>query len=348
MRAPPAAELLAWFDGRRRDVPWRGERDPYLILVAEIMAQQTRIETVAPYYHRFTTRFPDVQALAGAREDEVLKLWEGLGYYARARNLLRTARTVVVEQGGEIPSTAEELRRLPGVGPYTAGAVASIAFGEPEPAVDGNARRVLCRLFDIEAPTPTRLARSARTLLDAARDRPGAVNQAVMDLGSEICTPRAPRCDECPVAGACVARLDGTIPDRPPARTRARRPERREAAAVIERGERVLVIRRPEDGLLGGLWDFPAVPLTGSAPARRVLSGELPTRLGLDCRIGGELRTVRHAFSHFRLHLTVHRAWWRVGEVRNERPHRWADREELDALAFPSYQRRLIDETLLD
>ena len=310
------------------------------------MAQQTRLETAIPFHRRFMARFPDVRSLAAADEDEVLKLWEGLGYYARARNLRRAARVVVAEYDGRFPDTASELRRLPGVGPYTAGALASFAFGRPEPAIDGNARRVLSRLHDLEAPTPSALDGPARSLLQGALERPGALNQALMDLGSEVCTPRRPRCGECPLSAGCLARRRGTISLRPPARVRARAPERLETAAVVRREGRILVLRRPATGLLGGLWDFPSFPLARSATPQAVLAEGLREELGLVCRVGNEIRAVAHAFSHFRLRLALHSASWLDGDVRSYRRHRWATTAELAGLAFPVYQRRFIDRDL--
>ncbi len=342
-----AAPLLAWFDARQRDdVAWRGERDPYAILVAEVMAQQTRVETAAPYHRRFMDRFPDVWTLAEAEEDDVLGLWEGLGYYARARNLRRAARRVVSEYGGRIPRAVSALRTLPGVGPYTAGAVASVAFGLPEPAVDGNARRVLSRLGDLETASPSELDRAARALIAAVPERPGDVNQALMDLGSAVCTPRGPTCGACPLSSRCLALRRGTIGERPPRKRRARSPERAEAAAIVRRDGRVLVLRRPSDGLLGGLWDFPSVALPAPTPTppAPALTRVLREGFGLDCRVGEEIRVLRHTFSHFRLRLTVHRARWRSGEVTSARQYRWVGRGEFGDLAFPAYLRRLIDE----
>lgn len=339
--------LLNWFDARRRDdVSWRGERDPYAILVAEVMAQQTRVETAAPYHRRFMDRFPDVRTLAAAEEDEVLGLWEGLGYYARARNLHRAARRVVTEYGGRIPRSVDDLRSLPGVGPYTAGAVASLAFGLPEPAVDGNARRVLSRLFDLETASPPALDRAARTLLGEARRRPGDLNQALMDLGSRVCTPRRPRCEACPLSTRCVALRRNTVARRPPRKHRTRPPERVEAAAMVRRGGRVLVLRRPSDGLLGGLWDFPSVALSGETAAEAALKRLLGEDFGLECLVGEEIRVVRHAFSHFRLRLAIHGASWRAGEVTGTGAHRWAEPADLGDLAFSAYLRRVIDEEL--
>jgi A/G-specific adenine glycosylase len=203
---------------------------------------------------------------------------------------------------------------------------------------------VLSRLGDLEAASASELDRAARALIAAAPERPGDVNQALMDLGNAVCTPRRPSCGACPLSNRCLALRRGTIGERPPRKRRAPSPERVEAAAVVRRGGRVLVLRRPSDGLLGGLWDFPTVGLSSPTPPAPALTGVLRERFGLDCRVGGEIRVLRHAFSHFRLRLVVHRARWRSGEVTDPRPHRWVRREQFGDLAFPAYLRRLIDE----
>lgn len=227
-------------------------------MVSEFMLQQTRVETVAPYYGRWLVRFPDWSTLAAAPLDDVLLEWKGLGYYSRARNLHLTARTVRDRYGGELPADPATLRTLPGVGEYTAGAVASIAFGKPVPAVDGNVRRVLARLLDIAEPTPARLRREAARLLDPSR--PGDHNEAMMELGATICTPRAPRCEACPVADWCAALAAGTVAERP-ARPGRRPVPRVDYATVvaIDPAGRVLLVKRPEKGLLAGMWEFPSV-----------------------------------------------------------------------------------------
>lgn len=254
-RAELRAALLAQYDRAARELPWRADTDPYRILVSEIMLQQTRVETVRRYYGPWLDRFPTIDALASAREDVVLKAWEGLGYYRRARNLHRAARVVRESHGGTIPRTFEGLRGLPGVGEYTAGAVASIAFGAAVPAVDGNVRRVLARLFDAPAPTPAWLRERASELVDP--ERPGDWNQAVMELGATVCTPRGPRCAACPVAPWCAARAAGTQAERPaPLRKRAV-PTSAIALAVIQHRGRLLLEKRPPDGLLAGMWAFP-------------------------------------------------------------------------------------------
>jgi A/G-specific adenine glycosylase len=250
--------LLAWYDERRRDLPWRRDPDPYRVWISEIMLQQTRVETVIPYYERWLRRFPTLETLASAQPDDVLRVWEGLGYYSRARNLHRAARLVREEYSGDVPSDVARLRELPGVGEYTAGAIASIAFGKAEPAVDGNVRRVLARLFDSADPQPPELRSLASALVP--RDRPGDFNQALMELGATVCTARSPRCEACPVAASCRARARGTQHLRPRTRRRATVPTFYFAVAVIVGPNRdVLLVRRPERGLLARLWALPAI-----------------------------------------------------------------------------------------
>ena len=252
--------LLRWYRRARRDLPWRHTSDPYRVWISEAMLQQTRVETVIPYYHRFLDRFPDVAALAGAELDDVLGAWQGLGYYSRARNLKRAAEHVVECCGGELPDTADALRELPGVGRYTAGAVASIAFDRPEPIVDGNVARVLSRFHGLTEDPKSR-AGQKRLWEEAERlvrgRSPGDLNQALMELGATVCTPRSPECPRCPVRADCVA-LRGGDPEALPAG--GKRPKVRDitaVAALVERRGRVLAVRRPETGLLGGLWDLP-------------------------------------------------------------------------------------------
>ena len=266
--------LLAWFDAHKRDLPWRGVGDPYGVWISEIMLQQTRVGTVTAYYRRWMERFPDVDALAGADQDEVLRLWRGLGYYARARNAHRCARHVRDACGGVFPSSAARLMTLPGIGPYTAAAVASIAFGEAVPAVDGNVRRVVARLFDLPDPSPTEVRDRVAELIDA--DRPGDFNEAMMELGATVCTPRSPSCGGCPLAGRCRARARGTVAERPVRRRRRPVPTRvwGVLVAVSPRG-RTLVVRRPPEGLLGGMWEFPAVEIEDGADARTRVEGRV-------------------------------------------------------------------------
>ena len=290
--------LLDWFDGVRRDMPWRRDRDPYRVWVAEVMLQQTRVEAVVPYYERWMRRFPDLDTLAGAEVDEVLAEWEGLGYYSRARNLHAAARVVRDARGGEIPDTAADLRALPGVGDYTAGAVASIAFDRREPAVDGNARRVLSRLFDLAAPTAGELRDRAARLVPA--ERPGDFNQALMELGATICRPRSPLCAECPLRSSCLALSRGTVAERPGRSPKPSTPsfDVGVAVAVSPRG-RTLLVRRPEDGMLGGMWEFPGRVAEAGEPVREAAMRALAGLLS-GARLSRPIATVDHLYSHRR------------------------------------------------
>lgn len=339
------ARLLAWYDAHRRDLPWRaaaGETpDPYRVWLSEVMLQQTRVETVKPYFARWMERFPTLEALAEAGEDEVLKLWEGLGYYSRARNFHRAVREVRAGYGGQVPDEPAAFRALPGVGRYTAGAVMSIAFGRPEPLVDGNVRRVFARWTDQPEPADAGLWVLAEAL--APGERPGDLNQALMELGATVCTPRTPRCGACPVAAFCAARAAGTQEERP-ARKRARPvPHEETAVAVVERAGRVLLVRRPADARLGGMWAFPqAVLLPGESLAGGV---ERAARewTGLEVRAGEEVAVVPHAFTHVRATYRAVRCTVISGEPQAVGCTAWAwiSARELDGYALPVAQRKI-------
>ena len=295
------SSLLQYYDRFCRDLPWRGETDPYRILVSEIMLQQTRVETVLQYYGSWLKRFPTLGALASADSREVLKAWEGLGYYRRARNLHSAARRIRELPGEHFPTSYRDLRKLPGVGQYTAGAVASIGFGEIVPAVDGNVRRVLARLFDKREPRARWLNRIAAELVD--KDRPGDWNQALMELGAMICSPKNPRCEDCPVQLWCTAHEQGTQALSPAG---VRRVPAREISFLLvilqtEEGE-VMLVQRPPEGLLAGMWAFPeqelAEPLDCAATSRdRAI--ELAMSLGAEV-VGGAsaLAEIQHRFTH--------------------------------------------------
>ena len=263
--------LLAAYDAGKRDLPWRRKTDPYCIWVSEVMLQQTRVETVIPYYERWVERFPDLEALADADEDEVLLAWQGLGYYSRARRLHEGARVVRERYQGTLPPNSEGLRELPGIGPYTAGAVASIAYGEVVPAVDGNVKRVLSRLYDLPNPSPKELQKLAGSLVDPSR--PGDFNQALMELGALICTPRSPECHTCPLATECLALDQGTVEVRPSRKPKRPVPEMEVAVLVLaardeDEALHLLLRKRPSTGLLAGMWEFPGVevPEKGADP----------------------------------------------------------------------------------
>jgi A/G-specific adenine glycosylase len=291
--------LLDFYDARARPLPWRESEDPYRIWISEIMLQQTRVETVIPYYERWLARFPDIGALAEAPFDDVLHTWQGLGYYTRARNLHRAASLVRERHAGILPDDSAALRALPGIGAYTAGAIMSIAYGRAEPAVDGNVRRVLSRLLDEPAPPATRLRTVAAALVPA--DRPGDFNQALMELGATICVPRSPRCGRCPVAQWCAARTAGTQDERPAKKTRSAVPAfRLGIAAVLDSSGRLLLERRPEGGLLGGMWGLPGDERAADEPAEHAALRAAQHSLGGDepLTIAGEVGALSHRFSH--------------------------------------------------
>ncbi len=324
-------DLLSWYDQNARTLPWRGERDPYRIWLSEIMLQQTQTETVRGYYARFLERFSDVSALAAAPEEAVLKLWEGLGYYSRARNLHAAARFVSGALGGAFPTDAEGLRALPGVGPYAANAIASIAYGEPAPALDGNQARVLSRVLAWEEVlrTPFDLLAPAQDMIDRAR--PGDYNQALMDLGASICTPKSPRCGDCPVARHCAARAADAAEDYP--RKPAPVPKREEDWTVVLAlaGGRLLVRKRPK-GLLGGLYEFCAVQ---GHPGPEALAARLAESGLQNPRLIRRLPPARHVFTH--------KVWRMVGWLAEcdaaSADFTAADADALAALPFPSALR---------
>jgi A/G-specific adenine glycosylase len=300
--------LLAWYRRHRRDLPWRGTRDPYRIWVSEVMLQQTQVATVLPFYQRFLARFPTLASLARARKPEVLALWSGLGYYRRAGHLLDAARHVVREQGGRIPDDPGRFSRLPGVGRYTAGAVLSIAFDRPLPVLDGNVARVLARVFALEAsvrdPRGARTLWSLATALVPAR-RAGEWNQALMELGATICLPRAPRCGACPVRTTCRALALGRVEGLPAAGTRPATRKVRRAVALIERSGRILMARRAGP-LLDGMWEPPGVDLGPGAEARAALASELG-RCGLRVRLQPTGHIVRHRITRSDIEVEVWR-----------------------------------------
>ena len=290
-----ADALLNWYDLHRRMLPWRGTRDPYRIWLSEIMLQQTRTETVARYYQRFLAAFPTVDDLAHADEDAVLKLWEGLGYYSRARNLHAAAKRVADEMRGRFPGTSTGLRALPGVGPYAANAIASIAFDECAPALDGNQARVLSRVLAHESPlkTPFDLLEPARALI--SRQRPGDYNQALMDLGASICTPKAPRCGDCPIAAFCRACAAGDPESFPRKQPPIAKREVELTIVLARRGDGLYVRRRPAKGLLGGMYEFAALeghPNAQQIPALLAEAGFVRPSL---VRM---LPPARHVFTH--------------------------------------------------
>ncbi len=306
-----ARTLLDWYAVHRRDLPWRNTQDPYCIWISEIMLQQTQVTTVIPYYERFLTRFPTVESLAAGDLSEVLALWQGLGYYSRARNLHQAARVVVTCHRGALPTTETELRHLPGVGVYTAGAILSIAHNKNAVAIDANATRILARLMNYDkeisrAASKRAISRFATDLLPSGRAR--EFNQAVMDLGATVCVARNPLCQDCPLQAYCQAFALGTQEERPVRRARAIPPTIAMVAAhIVNPDGSWLSVRRKPSGLLGGLWELPSFELPDSdRDAETVLCHGLQKDFGLDLFRSHQRLIVSHAYSHFRINVTVY------------------------------------------
>lgn len=305
-----ARRILAWYEKHARILPWRlpapqemsGHPDSYAVWVSEIMLQQTRVEAVIPYFTRWMQRFPTLQALAAAPEQDVLAAWEGLGYYSRARNLHKAAQIILEEHGGQLPNSMTELRKLPGIGRYTAAAIASIAFGQDAATLDGNLKRVFARVFDVSLPADS--AQGETILWQLAEShlppgRAGDYNQALMDLGAAICLPRNPRCLICPVQEICLARAAGIQEQRPVRKPKSEIPHKRKAAAVIVLDGKTLLNHRSPEGLLGGLWEFPAVEVETDSPESFVAVIETSYRLKVIPL--SRLPEIQHAYTHFRL-----------------------------------------------
>jgi len=350
--SPIAERLLNWYAQNARQLPWRGQSDPYAIWVAEIMLQQTRVETVIPYYERWMKIYPILEDLAAASQQEVLAAWEGLGYYSRARNLQRAAQIVMLKHGGEVPSNPDDLRKLPGVGRYTAGAIASIAFNLDEPALDGNICRVMARLFNVSEPA--RSPSGERKLWElAAANLPagqaGAYNQALMDLGATVCLPRAPDCPQCPLVDLCQAFTLGLQEVRPVGLSRPAIPHHTVTAAVIWREGRVLITQRPPDGLLGGMWEFPGGKLKPGEDLATCLRREIGEELGADITIGGSLGVYRHAYTHFRVTLHAFRCALNNGAEPaplQVQAMRWIEIPELPDYPMGKIDRRIANRLL--
>ncbi|HUS90711.1 MAG TPA: A/G-specific adenine glycosylase [Phycisphaerae bacterium] len=339
--------LEAWWHTARRDLPWRRRSDPYAIWVSEVMLQQTRVATASGYYRRFLEAFPTVGALARADLSRVLKCWEGLGYYARARHMHAAARRVVEQFGGELPASVEALRSLPGVGAYTAAAVASIAFGLDEPVLDGNVTRVLCRLFRVRqdpklARTRKRLTERARSLIPPGKA--GLINQAIMDLGATVCVPGKPRCLVCPLRKHCLARARGEQHRLPRKAARKPTPHYDVAAGIVWRRGRVLIDRRKPEGLLGGLWEFPGGKRRAGETLDEAVVREVREEVGIEVRPTGLLATVRHAYSHFRITLHAFECVHVSGRARaiGCDAVKWVRPDELEQYAFPKANQKVL------
>jgi A/G-specific adenine glycosylase len=311
--------LLQWYDHNARQLPWRVIPSAYRTLVSELMLQQTRVETVLPYFERWMLQFPDLNSLAAADEQVVLKAWEGLGYYSRARNLHKAARLIVENHGGEIPANVEELSKLPGIGPYTAGAIASIAFNQAEIAMDGNIRRVIARIYNIQYQLATpAFEQACRQALESLLPpgRPGDFNQALMDLGASLCLPKTAQCEICPVQQHCLAYQTGNQNELPLRKLKAAIPHYIVTAGVMRRDDSVLLCQRPQNALLAGLWEFPGGKLEENETLQQALLRELQEELEIPVVVNEKIGVYEHAYTHFR--ITLHAFFC---EILNGAPH---------------------------
>ena len=338
--------LLTWYATAGRDLPWRRTCDPYSIWVSEAMLQQTQVKTVIPYYQRWLEQFPNIEQLATADLQQVLKVWEGLGYYSRARNLHRAAQKIVQEYGGVFPPTLAEVLALPGIGRTTAGGILSAAFNQPVAILDGNVKRVLTRL--VALPTPPakatkQLWQISETVLD--RNQPREFNQALMDLGATVCTPKNPACDQCPWSAHCQAYSIGIQSQLPMRETASPLPHKTIGVAVIwDEQQRILIDRRRPEGLLGGLWEFPGGKLEPGETIEECIKREILEELAIDIEVGDRLITIDHAYSHFRVTLTVHhcRHLSGVPQPLECDEIRWVTLEEIDQFPFPKANTQII------
>lgn len=332
--------LLKWYARHRRVMPWRDHPDPYAVWVSEVMLQQTRVETIIPYFEKWMKLFPDVISLAKAKEQDVLNAWEGLGYYTRARNLHKAAKIIASDFNGELPRDLQALRQLPGIGRYTVGMIASIAFKMDEPTLDGNLRRVFARLYDVtefaDSPTGEKIlwGYAARNL---PKGKAGDYNQALMDLGAMVCLPKKPRCLLCPLVTLCKARENGTQELRPVMKPKKQVPQYTHAAVVIVQRGRVLLSQRPVDGLLGGMWEFPNARV-GENPAVE-LEKTLWSATKIRVKIEAELIIVNHAYSHFR--VRVHAFRCRAVDIPKKKNLKWVKLGELEDFPMGKVDRQI-------
>ncbi len=340
-------ELHHWYTANCRDLPWRRTTCPYAIWVSEVMLQQTQVNTVIPYYKTFLKRFPDVETLANADTQAVLKVWEGLGYYARARNLHRAAGQVMTSYKGKVPNQWKAFRELSGVGDYIASAVLSIAFNDPHAAVDGNIKRVLARLFTISDPVNhsrchKKFQSQADKLLDVSR--PGLFNQAMMELGALICTPRNPACRQCPLNSVCKAHKSDCVPCYPQRIKKAPTPTYPVAVAVVQKNGQVLITRRKPEGLLGGLWEFPGGKIRPDETPEEACRREVAEETALSVVNLSCLTQIKHAYVHFKIEAEIFLCDYANGTVALNGPvdHRWIYPSEIKNYPFPKANHKFI------
>lgn len=347
-----AHNLLEWYRRHKREMPWRGEKDPYKIWISEIMLQQTRVDQVTPYFDNFISLFPTVFDLAKADQQEVLKAWEGLGYYSRARNLHSAAKEVVQQHNGKLPEEYEEIIKLKGIGPYTAAAITSIAFDKPHAVVDGNVIRVLSRYGAIaedtrKGKTVKQIQELANDLIDA--ERPGDFNQALMELGSVVCTPSKPDCFDCPVKSGCVAAKTAQTEQLPYKSPAKKKPHHVIGVGIIEDDDgRVLIAQRKEKAMLGGLWEFPGGKQKEGEKIEATVERELFEELGVQVKARKELMSLKHTYSHFSITMHAYYCILISGtpSPKESRQIRWIEKSELEKYPFPKANKILTEKIM--
>lgn len=340
--------LTKWYHQEKRDMPWRETQDPYCILVSEFMLQQTQVKTVIPYYQRWIKSYPTASILARAHESSVLKHWEGLGYYSRARNLHRSAKMMVKEFQGHVPDNWDEVLKLPGVGRYTAGAVLSIAFNQRVPVLDGNVKRVLSRLFCLKenganSASENRLWQVAENLIPTGA--PGDFNQALMELGATVCLPQKPLCLLCPLNAVCQAKKDGVQEQFPPAKVKSVTRKIEVSAAVIQRNGKTYIQQRPQKGLMAGLWEFPGGKLEKGESPEDCLEREIQEELGVQITIKQKILTIKHSYTQFRVTLHVFTCDLKPGRIRATScdQWKWVSLEKINQYPFPAANVKILN-----
>jgi A/G-specific adenine glycosylase len=343
--------LTHWYHLNSRKLPWRASKKPYDIWVSEMMLQQTQVNTVIPYFHRFLEKFPDIQTLASADLQDVLKLWEGLGYYSRARNFHKAAKIVAVDYSGKIPDDRDCFLALPGVGDYIAAAVLSIAFDRPLAVVDGNVKRVLARLFEIDAPINVSASyKIFQALADELLDvnDPATFNQAVMELGALVCKPTKPDCGICPLSKLCLALKNRHVDILPVKKKKSPVPHYFMAVGVIFKGDKVLIVRRPEEKMLGGLWEFPGGRLLPKEKAEHACTRIAAEKVNLSVVIESKLTRIQHAYTHFKITADIFICTLVSGRVRRNGPtdHQWVALNALARYPFPGSNHKFISKLI--
>lgn len=344
IRMEIAILLLAWYEGSKRDLPWRRDKDPYKIWVSEVMLQQTRVEAVKPYFEKWITRFPTLQSLAIAQEEEVIQYWQGLGYYSRARNLLQGVREVTASYGGQIPDTKKAVAGLTGIGDYTSGAILSIAYNKKEPAIDGNVLRVFSRLYCIEDDIASQKVKGQiRELVEKElpSEQPGDFNQAIMDLGAMICIPKTPRCEICPLETCCCAKEQGIQGQLPFKKKKTPPLPVKLLAGIVQDGERFLLHKRPATGLLAGMWEFPTVEIPEGADEREIFQRGFLCDTGQEIEMGELLFHCIHVFSHRRWDISFYHCVHNPSNRPLGEDVSWLKKEEWEKISFAGPHRKM-------